>query len=142
MGHMLIMLLSLVGLIYLHLPIKICIFLQITDVADIIETTTSVESVYQKVGISNLPRVRGLSNLGNTCFFNSVMQCLGQTPHLVHLLEETSRSGEAFRLPGGKLELDKDESIELEPLEGKIYMCLALLLVFRFLYFNTTPPLA
>lgn len=68
-----------------------------------------------------LPGVRGLSNLGNTCFFNSVMQCLGQTPYLVHLLEETSRAGENFRLPGGKLILDDKNSIELEPLEGTVY---------------------
>lgn len=68
---------------------------------------------------TNLPRVRGLSNLGNTCFFNSVMQCLGQTPYLVHLLEETSRSGETFRLPGGKLSLGDKTTIYLEPLEGK-----------------------
>lgn len=34
-----------------------------------------------------LPRVRGLSNLGNTCFFNAVMQCLAQTPYLHHILQ-------------------------------------------------------
>lgn len=44
--------------------------------------------------IEQLPRVRGLSNLGNTCFFNAVTQCLAQTPYLLPILKELSKSGE------------------------------------------------
>lgn len=44
--------------------------------------------------VEQLPRVRGLSNLGNTCFFNSVMQCLAQTPFLLPVLKELEQPNE------------------------------------------------
>ncbi|RZC36527.1 UCH and/or zf-UBP domain containing protein, partial [Asbolus verrucosus] len=67
---------------------------------------------------SSLPRPRGLMNLGNTCFFNSVVQCLAQTPYLLHLLMETSEPGQFFQLPGGKLNPQDNNSSVLEPLTG------------------------
>lgn len=44
--------------------------------------------------VDQLPRVRGLSNLGNTCFFNAVMQCLAQTPFLLPVLKELAKPNE------------------------------------------------
>lgn len=36
----------------------------------------------------SLERVRGLTNLGNTCFFNAALQCLGQTPFLATIFKD------------------------------------------------------
>lgn len=48
--------------------------------------------------VDQLPRVRGLSNLGNTCFFNAVMQCLAQTPYLLPVLKQLSEPNEEYVL--------------------------------------------
>ncbi|XP_066939893.1 ubiquitin carboxyl-terminal hydrolase 16 isoform X4 [Macrobrachium rosenbergii] len=50
--------------------------------------------------LASLPKVKGLSNLGNTCFFNSVMQSLAQTHYLTQLLDVQCQSGQRVYLPG------------------------------------------
>ncbi len=44
-------------------------------------------------------KVRGLTNLGNTCFFNAVMQCLSQSHPLTHVLDQHCQKGAQFTTP-------------------------------------------
>lgn len=82
------------------------------------DSTTNDFDGYKSMEL--LPRVRGLTNLGNTCFFNAMVQNLAQTPFLLEVLKETSQPGEQFELPGGKMKISDDEEIEVPKIKGEL----------------------
>uniref|UniRef100_A0A182SNN9 Ubiquitinyl hydrolase 1 n=1 Tax=Anopheles maculatus TaxID=74869 RepID=A0A182SNN9_9DIPT len=71
--------------------------------------------------VDTLPRVRGLSNLGNTCFFNAVLQCLARTPYLLHILKQSSTEGEKVHIPGGMLKLPDGSEMVVSPIDGELF---------------------
>ncbi|KFP79389.1 Ubiquitin carboxyl-terminal hydrolase 16, partial [Apaloderma vittatum] len=50
--------------------------------------------------------VKGLSNLGNTCFFNAVMQNLSQTPILRELLKEAKMPDTTIKIESPELSME------------------------------------
>jgi len=82
---------------------------------DVVVSATS-QSKVSSSNNNSLPKVKGLNNLGNTCFFNSVMQCLSQTHILTQYIDMQASQGVNFKVSGPSAgtvdESDSDSSLK------------------------------
>ena len=70
--------------------------------------TKSPSTTFNNAEAVKVQKARGLTNLGNTCFFNSVMQCLTQSHPLTKVLDQHCQKGAPFCTP--YLELKSTET--------------------------------
>ncbi|CAN2387596.1 Specifically deubiquitinates 'Lys-120' of histone H2A (H2AK119Ub) [Pristimantis euphronides] len=80
------------------------------------KSVTKVDKTVNMLNDSKEVAAKGLSNLGNTCFFNAVMQNLSQTPALRELLTDVKHPGRtvAVQVPDTQLS-SREVKLEQQP---------------------------
>ncbi|XP_056415492.1 ubiquitin carboxyl-terminal hydrolase 16 isoform X3 [Hyla sarda] len=79
------------------------------------KSMTKVEKTTSTLNDSKEVTVKGLSNLGNTCFFNAIMQNLSQTPALRELLNEVKNPGKTVQIQMPDAQPCREVKLEQQP---------------------------
>ncbi|XP_063812461.1 ubiquitin carboxyl-terminal hydrolase 16 [Pseudophryne corroboree] len=97
---------------------------EVQQAAEDSNTTAIKEEPPKTFSESKEGAVRGLSNLGNTCFFNAVMQNLSQTPTLRELLNDVKHPGKTVTVKEPNSSEPSQREVTLEQQAGPLTLAM------------------